>query len=320
VFSLVENNHSFVMGNRSKEVVVKKNIIFFIVVILGVLNLKCIESVSVSFDGKLILDKLGTNQGASYNPVFYGSYDGKQSIVKITSDDELKITLDVQNEKDLFVVKLYGSSDVASLVGYKGSLVSENFFSKPYKVLVMEQLQIVSSWYKLDGAKELSFHDIKQWEEIEASALEEKNKILLDCALAFNYLHSKEIAHRDIKQENMGYDKHGRLKVFDFGEAVQDNGSLDYYTGHYSLTYIQDDIIALGKLFINILTGKYIFAPGRHYSAHRFGLDQKELFDIFDKIKIDNKELKEFIKIMLHVEKETFDHSILIKIINYLKH
>ncbi|MCF7900118.1 protein kinase [Candidatus Babeliales bacterium] len=296
-----------------------KNIIFFIAVILGVLNLECIEALSVPFDGKLILDKLATNKGASYKLVFYGSYGGKPSIVKITSNDELKITLDVQNEKDLFVVKLYESSDISSLVGYKGSLISEKFFSKAYKVLVMEQLETVSSWYTLDGAKELSFDDIKQWEEIEASVTEEKKKIVLDCALAFNYLHSKEIAHRDIKQENMGYDKQGRLKIFDFGESEQDNGLLDYYTGHYDLTYIQDDIIALGKLFINILTGKYIFAPGRHYNAHRFGLDQKELFDIFDKIKIDDKELKGFIKTMLHVEKETFDPSILMKIINYLK-
>jgi len=35
------------------------------------------------------------------------------------------------------------------------------------------------------------------------------------------YLHEKNIMHRDLKPANVGFDSHGKLKLFDFGYAAK---------------------------------------------------------------------------------------------------
>ena len=45
--------------------------------------------------------------------------------------------------------------------------------------------------------------------------------ILFQIAGAMRYLHSNNILLRDLKTENVGFDKHGYIKLFDFGLAVE---------------------------------------------------------------------------------------------------
>ena len=40
---------------------------------------------------------------------------------------------------------------------------------------------------------------------------------MTEILLAFQYLHSKEIAYRDLKPENLLIDKEGHIKLTDFG-------------------------------------------------------------------------------------------------------
>lgn len=49
----------------------------------------------------------------------------------------------------------------------------------------------------------------------------ERIKVALDIASALVYLHEHQILHRDIKPANIGFDVDGKLKVFDFGLAVE---------------------------------------------------------------------------------------------------
>lgn len=47
--------------------------------------------------------------------------------------------------------------------------------------------------------------------------LKERMTVAYDLAAAFYYMHEKKLVYRDIKQENIGFDIRGDVKVFDFG-------------------------------------------------------------------------------------------------------
>merc|ERR1712032_1097927 len=49
--------------------------------------------------------------------------------------------------------------------------------------------------------------------------LEERVDIAIQLADAIAYLHKQNVVHRDLKPDNIGFDKHGILKVFDFDIA-----------------------------------------------------------------------------------------------------
>jgi serine/threonine protein kinase len=73
----------------------------------------------------------------------------------------------------------------------------------------------------------------------------ERIKIAISIADAMHYLHSLGIVFRDLKPDNMGFDKDGVLKIFDFGLAKELKSGLEKDDGKYNLT---------GN------TGRYIYA------------------------------------------------------------
>ena len=75
--------------------------------------------------------------------------------------------------------------------------------------------------------------------------------VAVEIILAFEYLHSSEIAYRDLKPDNIGFDNHGEIKLFDFGLAKRitsdieksDDGMLYHLTGNTgSLRYMAPEV------------------------------------------------------------------------------
>jgi serine/threonine protein kinase len=64
----------------------------------------------------------------------------------------------------------------------------------------------------------------------------ERIRILLSIAEGMEYLHSLNIIFRDLKPDNIGFDKDGVLKMFDFGLAKELKPTVKRTDGRYQLT------------------------------------------------------------------------------------
>ncbi len=97
--------------------------------------------------------------------------------------------------------------------------------------------------------------------------------IVLQVARALQYAHSQGIVHRDIKPSNIMIDKSGRVKVTDFGLALQERttrltvegsivGTPEYMSPEQAAGQVataRSDIYSLGVVFYELLTGKVPF-------------------------------------------------------------
>ena len=103
-------------------------------------------------------------------------------------------------------------------------------------------------------------------------------KIIFAACRALDYAHKRGVVHRDIKPSNMMLNKHGRIKITDFGIAhiKADHGSHKGIMG--SPSYMspeqvkeevvdeKSDIFSLGCVLYEILTGTKAFSGENHFS------------------------------------------------------
>ena len=75
-----------------------------------------------------------------------------------------------------------------------------------------------------------------EYRERKRQELMERLKIAHAIASAMEYLHSKGIVFRDLKPDNIGFDKNGVLKIFDFGLAKELKSTLAKRDGKYEMT------------------------------------------------------------------------------------
>merc|ERR1711937_320691 len=76
--------------------------------------------------------------------------------------------------------------------------------------------------------------------------LAERLDVAQQLADAIAYLHSKNVLHRDLKPDNIGFDIHGDLKVFDFDIArvcptSEDTGGIAMSTRRLSRDSKEDE-------------------------------------------------------------------------------
>lgn len=125
---------------------------------------------------------------------------------------------------------------------------------------------------------------------------------------AVAYCHSKNISHRDLKLENVIYNKRGEVKLIDFGFAVYSKNKLRTFCG--TPTYMAPEIVkkreykgtkvdiwALGVLLYRMVTGTYPFKAKKDKELYRKISGGK-----FDKSIIPCNKIRDLISRMLVVK------------------
>lgn len=122
-----------------------------------------------------------------------------------------------------------------------------NFYEEEILYLVMEYCSGGSLDNLISSKKNIQFDD----------AL----KIAIDICEVFEFIHSKNIIHRDIKPNNILIDADSNIKVSDFGIANTHGGTLSYLapevlsTEYASSKDARVDIYSLGITLLEMITG-----------------------------------------------------------------
>ena len=76
----------------------------------------------------------------------------------------------------------------------------------------------------------------REYKESQKNFLKEKLEVALKIASVLEYLHSMNVVFRDLKPDNVGFDKNGTLKLFDFGLAKELKPSAACDCENYKMT------------------------------------------------------------------------------------
>lgn len=144
--------------------------------------------------------------------------------------------------------------------------------------------------------------------QVEMEVINSDAKLVLkQIASSLNYIHSKDIAHRDLKLENILYLKDGKVKVIDFGFAIRSRDKQRTFCG--TPTYMAPEIIrrspynglsvdvwAFGIMAYRMVTGTYPFMAQIDKELYK-----KITAGNFDSSLIVNDQLRDLISRMLRV-------------------
>lgn len=154
----------------------------------------------IPFDALELGDKIGSG---GFGDVHIAFWKGQQVAVK-----KLRVQRVTQARKKQFEDEVHGISglDHPNVVKFYGACVVT-----PNYALVME--------FMPDG----SLYDNLYYSEVQQFDEKTKNQLICDSFLALQYIHSKNMVHRDIKSKNiMLFDNKSHCKLADFGLALKD--------------------------------------------------------------------------------------------------
>jgi len=116
-----------------------------------------------------------------------------------------------------------------------------------YTQILYSILIIIFIFHSMEGGE--LFQKIQDRAE-NAFTEREAAEIMHDICKAIAYLHSMDIAHRDVKPENLLYtrnDNLGVLKFIDFGFAKETSNSLSLQTPCYTPYYVAPEVLGPEK-------------------------------------------------------------------------
>jgi len=76
----------------------------------------------------------------------------------------------------------------------------------------------------------------KEYKDNQKALLKERLRVAMDIASVMSYLHSLNIAYRDLKPDNIGFDREGKLKLFDLGLCKEEKPSILGENSRYQMT------------------------------------------------------------------------------------
>ena len=235
--------------------------------------------------------------GASGYPVWNGTLSGKPVIYKVMSEYEYNMLMKAQG---IGVVRL-----LYKTANYK---LPETLQEDKVGILVaMEKLNTIELHpYYFQGFPESRKFYMHSFD----------SNILRKLLNTLVEINNKGILWGDLKQQNLGLDKDGQLRIFDFNVSSTIRGmekkpyqSTDKYSigKYYTIPSNKHfDILAYGKLLYNIITQSFSFYPGWHYNHEQEYLKAIDMIQDIDPIS-KNALQKCF---MLNGESENLDNDL----------
>jgi serine/threonine protein kinase len=145
--------------------------------------------------------------------VFKGKYQKQEVALKIFKNDFINQEDNVNFSKELQLISKLKHQNVVNFIGYiaennKFGIVLEYCKKKNLKTFIEKNLK-----------KKILFNDKKKKENYKKKKFDfkKKLKLLLDISKGMDYLHFKDIIHRDLKLENILITKDSIAKISDFG-------------------------------------------------------------------------------------------------------
>jgi len=108
----------------------------------------------------------------------------------------------------------------------------ENNFLNPFKTLK----SLISSLSGSSSSRVFDEVDRATRSLDEGGSIEERLDVATSIAEAVDYLHSQRVIFRDLKPDNVGFDKRGNIKLFDFGLSRFMPQHSDVYEGVYEMS------------------------------------------------------------------------------------
>jgi serine/threonine protein kinase len=124
---------------------------------------------------------------------------------------------------EAFLLSRLSHPNIIQLHGVTAGNIAEAFTKKGGYFLVLEALDNTLSsqlqvWRKDQVSSMDDFFNRAQGRSA-APSIEERLSIAMGIAQGMEYLHSNNVLFRDLKPDNVGFDRDGRVKLFDFGLA-----------------------------------------------------------------------------------------------------
>lgn len=151
-----------------------------------------------------------------------GAYAVKYLSKRTMSDPKLYVTGACDLAGEAFLLSRLSHPNIIQLHGVTSGNISDAFNKKGGYFLVMEALDStltneLKAWRKTPLSSIEDF--IKRTQGSSAPSLRDRIDIAIDIAKGMDYLHNRNIIFRDLKPDNVGFDRAGQVRLFDFGLA-----------------------------------------------------------------------------------------------------